>query len=59
MAFPQITGTLKKKIITDITVAFSIGGVAAAYWWYGVHNGMAKTRDDWYVEYEKRKNQDE
>lgn len=30
-----IVGTLKKKIITDITVAFSIGGVLGAAWWYG------------------------
>lgn len=30
-----ITGTLKKKIITDITVGFALGGVLSAYWWYG------------------------
>ena len=49
MAIAPSTGTLRKKIITDITVGFGCGFVLANIWWYGEHIPMVKKREAFYA----------
>ncbi|CAN6634321.1 cytochrome c oxidase subunit 9, mitochondrial [Trichomonascus vanleenenianus] len=56
MPIKPITGTLKRRIIIDITTAFTIGGIAATWWWNTSHKKTIAERDAWYAEYEKTKN---
>ncbi|AMD19929.1 HCL222Wp [Eremothecium sinecaudum] len=50
-----ITGTLKKKIIFDISVGFTIGGVLGAAWWWGFHVPKVNKREDYYAKLAKEK----
>ena len=49
MAIAPITGTLKKRIILDIALGFSIGGTMASYWWWGYHKKLINRREDYYA----------
>lgn len=50
-----ITGTLKKRIIQDIVIGFSLGGVMATYWWWGFHRGKIDKREAFYADLAKKK----
>ncbi|ODQ67887.1 cytochrome c oxidase subunit 7A [Nadsonia fulvescens var. elongata DSM 6958] len=50
-----ITGTLKRRIIIDISVGFGLGGAMASAWWWGFHQPMVAKRDAWYIENDKAK----
>lgn len=54
-AATRVAGGLKKKIIRDILIGFGIGVPVAYGWWYGYHVANAKKRDEWYVEYAKKR----
>ncbi|KAH3899946.1 probable Cytochrome c oxidase subunit 7A [Saccharomycodes ludwigii] len=49
MAIAPITGTLKKRIIADIAIGFSIGGVMGSYWWWGYHKDIIGKREAFYA----------
>lgn len=48
MAIAPITGGLRKKIITDITVGFGIGFAMATAYWEFEHKPIVKKRDEYY-----------
>ncbi|CCF59359.1 hypothetical protein KAFR_0G03270 [Kazachstania africana CBS 2517] len=54
-----ITGTLKKRIITDIVIGFSLGGALASYWWWGFHKRIINKREDYYSQLATLKEQQE
>jgi cytochrome c oxidase subunit 7 len=55
MAIAPITGILKKKIITDITIGFVCGfGLAAAYWEFE-HMPIVRKRDAYYAKLKAEK----
>ncbi|CCC66818.1 hypothetical protein NCAS_0A02600 [Naumovozyma castellii] len=58
-AIAPITGTLKKRIFTDITIGFALGGAMASYWWWGFHNGVINKREDYYAKLAQLKNSEE
>lgn len=55
MAIAPITGTLKKKIITDVTTGFVIGGVMAAIYWQYEHVPLVTRRDAFYAKQKAEK----
>ncbi|SCV04756.1 LANO_0G12156g1_1 [Lachancea nothofagi CBS 11611] len=48
-AITPITGTLKKRIIADLTIGFAIGGVMGGYYWWGFHKGLINKREAFYA----------
>lgn len=54
-ALAPITGTLKKRIITDIVIGFSLGGVMASYWWWGFHKNVIDRREAFYADLAEKK----
>ncbi|CCH58430.1 hypothetical protein TBLA_0A06390 [Henningerozyma blattae CBS 6284] len=55
MAIAPITGTLKKRIIADIIIGFSIGGSMASYWWWGFHKKVIQRRENYYAKLAEQK----
>lgn len=55
MAIAPITGTLRKKIITDITVGFGCGFVIANLYWYGEHKPNLARREAFYAKLQAQK----
>lgn len=49
-----IQGTMKRKIIIDITAGFAIGGAMGAYWWT-IHKNMVATRENYYAALAEKK----
>lgn len=49
MAIAPIVGTLKRRIITDIIIGFSLGGVMGSYWWWGFHKKIVGKREAHYA----------
>lgn len=49
-----IVGTMKRKIIIDISVGFAVGGVMGYIWWTN-HKKMVKTREDYYSQLAEKK----
>lgn len=58
-AIAPITGTLKKRIIADITIGFAIGGVMGGYWWWGFHKKIIDKRETFYAELAEKKKLEE
>ena len=58
-ALTPITGTLKRRIDTDILVGFTLGGGIAAYWWWGFHKGVVDRREAYYAKLAEQKKQEE
>ncbi|CCD24749.1 cytochrome c oxidase subunit VIIa NDAI_0D04350 [Naumovozyma dairenensis CBS 421] len=58
-AIAPITGTLRRRIFTDIFIGFSLGGVIASYWWWGFHKQKVNKREDYYAKLAELKNQEE
>lgn len=49
MAIAPITGTLKRKIITDITIGFACGFTLATGYWYIEHKPLIVKREAYYA----------
>ncbi|CEP61626.1 cytochrome c oxidase subunit VIIa LALA0_S03e07140g [Lachancea lanzarotensis] len=47
-ALAPITGTLRKKIIADVTIGFAIGGVMGSAYWWGFHKKLVGKREAHY-----------
>lgn len=50
MAIAPITGILRRKIITDITVGFGCGFVLASAYWYLEHKPLVVKREAYYAQ---------
>lgn len=59
MAIAPITGTLKKKIITDITVAFGLGFIMAGGYWYFEHRPLVIKREAFYAQLKAQKEEED
>ncbi|ODV59009.1 cytochrome c oxidase subunit VIIa [Ascoidea rubescens DSM 1968] len=59
MPIAPITGTLKKRMIVDIGLAFVIGSAGASYWWWGFHQNAVETREAWYAAQAERRKAEE
>lgn len=55
MAIAPITGTLRRKIITDITTGFGLGFVFAIAYWQFEHKPMVEKRDAYYAKLKAQK----
>lgn len=55
MAIAPIVGTLRRKIITDITVGFGCGFFLANLYWYGEHKPHLAKREAFYAQLAKQK----
>ncbi|CDK25736.1 unnamed protein product [Kuraishia capsulata CBS 1993] len=55
MAVAPITGSLRRKIIADITVGITLGAGFASYWWWGFHKKTVAVRENYYAELAKKK----
>lgn len=49
MAIAPITGILRKKIITDISIGFGCGFVLAGLYWQYEHMPIVRARDAYYA----------
>ncbi|KAG2733261.1 hypothetical protein G9P44_004251 [Scheffersomyces stipitis] len=49
MAIAPITGTLRRKIITDITIGFASGFALATAYWYYEHKPIVAKREAFYA----------
>ena len=54
-----ITGALKKRIIMDILIGFSLGGALASTWWWGYHKKLIYKREAYYSKLSELKKQEE
>ncbi|ORY26273.1 cytochrome-c oxidase [Naematelia encephala] len=55
MAIAPVVGKLRKRLLTDLSIAFGIGTAGAYAFWYGYHLPSIKKRDDFYIKYEASK----
>lgn len=55
MAIAPITGMLKKKIITDISIGFGCGFVLAGLYWQYEHKPLVAKRDAFYAKLKAEK----
>lgn len=55
MAIAPITGTLKRKIITDISIGFGCGFVLAGLYWQYEHKPIVTRRDAFYAKLKAEK----
>lgn len=54
-AIAPITGTIRKRVLTDIIIGFTIGGCMASYWWWGFHKNIINKREEYYTSLSKQK----
>lgn len=50
MAIAAITGTFRRKVITDITIGFGLGFVLATGYWYYEHKPLVAKREAFYAQ---------
>lgn len=50
-----ITGMLKKKIITDLSIGFGVGFVMAGLYWQYEHKPLVEKRDAFYAKLKAEK----
>ncbi|KAK1922455.1 hypothetical protein DB88DRAFT_495114 [Papiliotrema laurentii] len=53
MAIAPIVGMLRKKLITDLSIALGLGTALGYGYWYGFHLPAMAKRDAFYVKYEQ------
>jgi len=58
MAIAPITGTLKRKIIVDVSTGFVLGLGFASYWWWGFHKEKVDKREAYYAKLAAQKQQE-
>lgn len=49
-----IVGTMKRRVIVDISVGFAVGGVMGAVWWMN-HKEMVAVRENYYAALAEKK----
>lgn len=54
MAIAPIAGTMKRKIVIDISVGITIGTILGTGWW-SVHKNMINTRETYYAALAEKK----
>lgn len=54
-AIAPITGTLRKKIITDISIGFGCGFVLAGLYWKYEHKALVDKREAFYAKLKAEK----
>ncbi|EDK42802.1 cytochrome c oxidase subunit 7A precursor [Lodderomyces elongisporus NRRL YB-4239] len=59
MAITPITGTLKRKIITDITIGFATGISLATFYWYTEHTPIVAKREAYYAQLKAQREADD
>ncbi|CAH2447800.1 Cytochrome c oxidase subunit 7A [Komagataella phaffii CBS 7435] len=55
----RIQGSVKRRILTDISVGLTLGFGFASYWWWGVHKPTVAHRENYYIELAKKKKAEE
>ncbi|WPK23287.1 hypothetical protein PUMCH_000522 [Australozyma saopauloensis] len=55
MAIAPITGTLRRKIITDISLAFGCGFIFAGLYWEFEHKPLVQKREAFYAQLKAQK----
>ncbi|RUP47544.1 hypothetical protein BC936DRAFT_145624 [Jimgerdemannia flammicorona] len=55
MPIAPITGRLRKRFFTDITIALTIGFAGGFSWWHFYHLPIIRKRDAYYARLEARK----
>ncbi|RLV95899.1 Cytochrome c oxidase subunit 7A [Spathaspora sp. JA1] len=59
MPITAITGTLKRKILTDITIGFACGFGLATLYWQLEHVPVVTKRDAYYAKLKQQKEAEE
>lgn len=54
MAPPQLRGMLKRQIMRDIAVAFTLAFAGGAVWWFGVAKPRQQKYEDFYKNYDAK-----
>lgn len=54
-AIAPITGTLRRKIISDITIGFGCGFVLAGLYWQYEHKPLVQKREAFYAQLKAQK----
>lgn len=52
MAPPQLRGMLKRQLMRDITVGFTLSFIGAAAWWFGVARPRQLKYEEFYRNYD-------
>ena len=52
MAPPQLRGLLRRQIIRDLAVAFALGSIGAAGWWFGIARPRQIKYEEFYRNYD-------
>jgi len=55
MAIAPITGKLRRRLITDLSVAMGLGVAGGYMFWYGYHLPDVRRREEFYLKYEQSK----
>lgn len=55
MPIAPITGTLKRKIVTDILIGFGCGFTLATGYWYYEHKPIVAKREAYYAKLKAQK----
>jgi len=55
MAIAPITGKLRRRLITDLSVAMGLGVSGGYLFWYGYRLPSVKRREDFYLKYENER----
>jgi len=55
MAIAPITGKLRRRLITDLSVGMGLGVAGGYIFWYGWHLPDVKRREEFYLKYESEK----
>lgn len=52
MAPPQLRGLLRRQIMRDIAVAFTLGFASGAAWWFGIAKPRRLKYEEFYKNYD-------
>jgi len=55
MALAPITGKLRRRLITDLSVAMGLGVAGGYMFWYGYALPSVRRREEFYLRYEQSK----
>jgi len=55
MAIAPITGKLRRRLITDLSVAMGLGVSGGYLFWYGYVLPSVRRREEFYLKYEQSK----
>ncbi|KAH8108331.1 cytochrome-c oxidase subunit VIIa [Phellopilus nigrolimitatus] len=58
MPVAPITGTLRKRFFTDLSLALGLGFASGYAYWYGFHLPGVKRHEEYYLKLEKARQED-